>query len=213
MEYKSFKDADLIINRSSYLVKNPKNNKNNWKSVFGNNNPVHLELGTGRGDFIMNMAKANPQINFIGLEISDDQLVKAVQKLDNQKLTNLKLIHADARDIDSIFGKEITTIYLTFSEPWPKAHDEKKRFTHESYLRLYDKIFKKNKHIIMKTDNKGLFQYSLESLSQYWYVFNRVSLDLHNEEKPVKNNIMTDWEKKCVQDRKPIYYVDASFNG
>ena len=213
MEYKSFKDADLIINRSSYLVKNPKNNKNNWKSVFGNNNPLHLELGTGRGDFIMNMAKANPQINFIGLEISDDQLVKAVQKLDNQKLTNLRLIHADARDIDNIFGKEITTIYLTFSEPWPKAHDEKKRFTHESYLRLYDKIFKKNKHIIMKTDNKGLFQYSLESLSQYWYVFNRVSLDLHNDEKPVKNNIMTDWEKKCVQDRKPIYYVDASFNG
>ena len=213
MEYKSFKDADLIINRSSYLVKNPKNNKNNWKSVFGNNNPIHLELGTGRGDFIMNMAKANPQINFIGLEISDDQLVKAVQKLDNQKLTNLRLIHADARDIDNIFGKEITTIYLTFSEPWPKAHDEKKRFTHESYLRLYDKIFKKNKHIIMKTDNKGLFQYSLESLSQYWYVFNRVSLDLHNDEKPVKNNIMTDWEKKCVQDRKPIYYVDASFNG
>ena len=143
MEYKSFKDADLIINRSSYLVKNPKNNKNNWKSVFGNNNPIHLELGTGRGDFIMNMAKANPQINFIGLEISDDQLVKAVQKLDNQKLTNLRLIHADARDIDNIFGKEITTIYLTFSEPWPKKHDEKKRFTHEGYLRIYDKIFKK----------------------------------------------------------------------
>ena len=213
MEYKKFKDADKIINRSDYMVAKPEENKNKWSQVFGNNNPIHLELGMGRGDFIINMAKANPKINFVGLEISDDQLVKAVQKLNNKQLPNLKLICADARSIDTFFGREINTIYLTFSEPWPKAHDEKKRFTHESYLRLYDKIFKKDKHIIMKTDNKGLFQYSLQSLSQYWYVFDRVSLDLHNDENPIKNNIMTDWEKKCVQDRKPIYYVDASFKG
>ena len=213
MEYKKFKDADKIINRSDYMVTKPEENKNNWYNVFGNNNPIHLELGMGRGDFIINMAKTYPKINFIGLEISEDQLVKAVQKLNNQNLPNLKLICADARAIDTFFGREINTIYLTFSEPWPKAHDEKKRFTHESYLRLYDKIFKKDKHIIMKTDNKGLFQYSLQSLSQYWYVFDRVSLDLHNDENPSKSNIMTDWEKKCVQDRKPIYYVDASFKG
>ena len=213
MEYKKFKDADKIINRSDYMVTKPEENKNNWYNVFGNNNPIHLELGMGRGDFIINMAKTYPKINFIGLEISEDQLVKAVQKLNNQNLPNLKLICADARAIDTFFGREINTIYLTFSEPWPKAHDEKKRFTHESYLRLFDKIFKKDKHIIMKTDNKGLFQYSLQSLSQYWYVFDRVSLDLHNDENPIKNNIMTDWEKKCVQDRKPIYYVDASFKG
>ena len=213
MEYKKFKDADKIINRSDYMVAKPEDNKNKWTEVFGNNNPIHLELGMGRGDFIINMAKSNPRVNFIGLEISEDQLVKAVQKLNNQQLPNLKLICADARAIDTFFGREINTIYLTFSEPWPKAHDEKKRFTHESYLRLYDKIFKKDKHIIMKTDNKGLFQYSLQSLSQYWYVFDRVSLDLHNDENPIKNNIMTDWEKKCVQDRKPIYYLDASFKG
>ena len=213
MEYKKFKDADKIINRSEFMISNPEENKNKWNQVFGNNNPIHLELGMGRGDFIINMAKTYPKINFIGLEISEDQLVKAVQKLNNQQLPNLKLICADARAIDTFFGREINTIYLTFSEPWPKAHDEKKRFTHESYLRLYDKIFKKDKHIIMKTDNKGLFQYSLQSLSQYWYVFDRVSLDLHNDENPIKNNIMTDWEKKCVQDRKPIYYVDTSFKG
>lgn len=211
MKYKSFKDADKIINRSDYLVNNPETNKHNWYKYFGNTNPIHLELGMGRGDFIINMAKMYPKVNFIGLEISEDQLVKAVQKLNNQNLPNIALICADARDLDKIFGKEINTIYLTFSEPWPKAHDEKKRFTHESYLRLYDKIFKKDKHIIMKTDNKGLFQYSLESLSQYWYVFDRVSLDLHNDENPIKNNVMTDWEKKCVQDKKAIYYVDASF--
>ena len=213
MEYKKFKDADKIINRSDFMVTNPTEHKNKWNVVFGNNNPIHLELGMGRGDFIINMALTYPKINFIGLEISEDQLVKAVQKLNNKNIPNLKLICADARAIDTFFGREINTIYLTFSEPWPKAHDEKKRFTHESYLRLYDKIFKKDKHIIMKTDNKGLFQYSLQSLSQYWYVFDRVSLDLHNDENPIKSNIMTDWEKKCVQDRKPIYYVDASFKG
>ena len=213
MKYKSFKDANKIINRSDYLIANPETNKNSWNAFFGNNNPIHLELGTGWGDFIINMALSNPKINFVGLEISEDQLVKAVQKLNNKNIPNLKLICADARAIDTFFGREINTIYLTFSEPWPKAHDEKKRFTHESYLRLYDKIFKKDKRIVMKSDNKGLFQYSLQSLSQYWYVFDRVSLDLHNDENPVKNNNMTDWEKKCVQDKKPIYYVDASFKG
>ena len=145
MKYKSFKDADKIINRSEYLINNPETNKHNWYKLFGNTNPIHLELGMGRGDFIINMAKMYPKINFVGLEISEDQLVKAVQKLNNQNLPNLALICADARDLDKIFGKEINTIYLTFSEPWPKAHDEKKRFTHESYLRLYDKIFKKDK--------------------------------------------------------------------
>ena len=210
MQYKSFKDADKIINRSKYMVQNPTSNKNKWSEEFGNNNPIHLELGTGRGDFIINMAKANPKTNFVGLEISDDQLVKAVQKLNNQDIPNLRLICADAHDIDNIFGKEITTIYLTFSEPWPKAHDEKKRFTHEGYLRLYDKIFKKNKRIILKTDNKGLFQYSLQSLSQYWYVFDRVSMDLHHDENPIKN-IMTDFEKKYYEEGRQIYYVDASF--
>ena len=210
MRYIEIKDSDKIINRSPYLVKNPTNNKNNWVSVFGNNNPIHLELGMGRGEFIINMALKYPNINFIGLELYESQMVKAVERLRKLDLPNLKLINSDAREIDKIFGKEIDTIYLTFSEPWPKKQDEKKRFTHESYLRLYDKIFKKDKHIILKTDNKGLFAYSLETLSQYWYSFERVSLDLHNDENPIPN-IMTDFEKNYQKERRPIYYVDAKF--
>ena len=210
MQYNVIKDANKIIKRSPYLVNNPMENKNKWEKVFGNNNPIHLELGMGRGDFIINMAKSFPKINFIGLELYDSQMVKAVERLKNQDLPNLKLINIDAREIDKIFGKEIDTIYLTFSEPWPKRIDEKKRFTHESYLKLYDKIFKKNKHIILKTDNKGFFAYSLETLSQYWYSFNRVSLDLHHDENPIPN-IMTDFEKKYFEEGRPIYYVDAIF--
>lgn len=210
MRYIEIKDADKIVSKSSYLVSNPTNYKNKWADLFGNNNPICLELGMGRGNFIINMAKTYPKLNFIGLEIVDSQMVQAVEKLKNENLPNLKLINTDAQEIGDIFGKEIDTIYLTFCDPWPKKHDEKRRFTHESYLRLYDKVFKKNKHIILKTDNKGFFAYSLETLSGYWYSFDKVSLDLHNNEIPIPN-IMTDFEKKYQEEKRPIYYVDASF--
>ena len=211
MEYNKIKNANEIINKNSYIMKNPTSYKNIWKTVFNNNNPIALELGMGRGEFIINMALKYPNINFIGLELNESQIATAAEKLINKKIPNLRLIHADARDIDKIFGKEITTIYLTFSEPWPKKRDEKNRFTHVSYLKLYDKIFRKNKHIILKTDNKGLFAYSLESLSQYWYTFNKISLDLHHDEDE-PTNIMTDFERQYFKEGRPIYYVDASFN-
>ncbi len=212
MEYNIVKDADKILLRSPYVIDNPTQYKNKWHEVFKNNNPINLELGMGRGEFIINMAKQNPKINFIGLELNESQTATAVNKIGNQNIPNLKLICADANRIIDFFGKEIDTIYLTFSEPWPKEQDKKRRFTHENYLKLYDRIFKKNKHIILKTDNKGLFAYSLETLSQYWYSFDRVSLDLHHDENPIKN-IMTDFEKKYFEEGRPIYYVDAIFEG
>lgn len=212
MEYNKVKDANKIINRSSYIIDNPTKYKNKWSDLFGNKNPICIELGMGRGNFIINMAKSNPNINYIGIELNESQIATAAQKLVNQNIPNLKLINMDAIKLDTVFGKEINTIYLTFSEPWPKKRDEKKRFTHYTYLKLYDKIFKKDKHIILKTDNKILFAYSLETLSQYWYSFNRVSLDLHHDENPIPN-IMTDFEKKYFEEGRPIYYVDAEFNG
>ena len=211
MEYIKVKNADKMVSSCPYVVKNPERYKNKWSDYFGNKNPISLELGTGRGEFILKMAQKFPNRNFIGLEISDSQLSTATEKLKQLSLPNLKLINADAKDIDKFFGKEIDTIYLTFSEPWPKRIDEKSRFTHESFLKLYDKIFKKHKHIIMKTDNKGLFAYSLETLSQYWYTFNKVSLDLHNDERSI-DNVMTDFEKHYYEEGRPIYYVDAIFN-
>jgi len=210
MEYNVIKDADRILSRSNYVVSNPKNYKNKWKDLFGNNNPLHLELGMGRGEFIITMAKQNPKINFIGLELNESQTAYAVQKIGNQNIPNLKLICANANDLLEFFNKEIDTIYLTFSEPWPKPIDEKKRFTHVNYLKMYDRIFKKDKHIILKTDNKVLFAYSVESLSSYWYEFKRVSMDLHHDERNIPN-VMTDWEQKCFKDGKQIYYLDAYF--
>lgn len=213
MEYNKIKNAGVIIDKSSYIVKNPENYKNKWNTLFGNNNPVCLELGMGRGSFIIDMAIKHPNINYIGLELNDSQIATALEKLERLNLKNLKLIWGDANNIINFFGKEINTIYLTFSEPWPKKQDEKKRFTDISYLKAYDRIFKKNKHIILKTDNKILFASAIESLSDYWYIFNKVSLDLHNDERKIEDEeIMTDFEKQYVKENRPIYYLDASFN-
>ena len=210
MEYNKVKNANYILSNSNYVVKNAEKYKNKWNDFFGNKNPIDIELGMGRGDFIINMALENPNTNYVGIELNESQTATAVQRVVGKKLNNLKFIQMDAANLDKVFGKEIRTIYLTFSEPWPKKIDEKKRFTHINYLKLYDRIFKKDKHIILKTDNKGLFAYSLETLSSYWYIFKKVSLDLHNDERGI-HNIMTDFEKKYYEEKRPIYYVDAFF--
>lgn len=210
MRYNIVKDANKILENSLYVIKKPENYKGKWNVLFNNNNPICLELGMGRGSFIIEMAKLHPNINYIGLELDRNQTATAVNYIGSKKLSNLKLICADAKNIINFFGKEISTIYLTFSEPWPKKQDEKKRFTDISYLKLYDRIFKKNKHIILKTDNKILFASAIESLSSYWYIFDKVSLDLHNDERRIEN-VMTDFEKQYFKEKRQIYYVDASF--
>ena len=210
MRYNVVKNAGEIMDKSPFFVKNPANYKGKWNEVFKNNNPICIELGMGRGSFIIEMAKSHPNVNYIGIELDRSQTATALSNIGNQKINNLKMICADAKDIVDFFGKEIKTIYLTFSEPWPKKQDERKRFTHESYLRIYDRIFKKDKHIILKTDNKILFASAMESLSKYWYSFNKVSLDLHNDERKIEN-IMTDFEKQYFKEKRQIYYVDASF--
>ncbi len=210
MRYNVIKGAKHILEDSEYVIQNPNSYKNHWNQVFGNNNPICLELGMGRGIFLIQMAREYPNKNFIGLEIDSSQTASAIKNIGTKKLNNLKIICADANNIVSYFGKEIDTIYLTFSEPWPKKQDEKKRFTSMNYLKLYDRIFKKNKHIVLKTDNKILFSSSLENLSKYWYTFDKISLDLHHDERKIPN-LMTDFEVQYYKENRPIYFVDASF--
>ena len=212
MRYNVVKNANSILESNSYLVKNPYAYNGKWASLFKNNNPICLELGMGRGTFIIEMAKTHPNINYIGLELDKNQTATALKNIKDLHLDNLKMINADALKVAEIFGREIDTIYLTFSEPWPKKGDEKKRFTAINYLKLYDRIFKKNKHIILKTDNKILFASALENLSSYWYTFDKVSADLHNDERKIEN-IMTDFERQYFKEHRQIYYVDASFKG
>lgn len=194
MRLKNVKNAKNIINNSKYIVLNPYDYKGKWNSLFKNNNPINIEIGMGKGNFIIKMAKKYKDINFIGIEMFDSVIVRSVQKLENEDIPNLKLIRLDANYIEDIFDKEINTIYLNFSDPWPKKRHEKRRLTSDVFLKKYDNIFKGKKEIIQKTDNINLFSYSLSSLSLYGYKFDYVTLDLLSEND--LDNVLTEYESK-----------------
>ena len=194
MRLKNVKGANEIIKASSYVILNPSDYKGKWNKLFNNNNPIELEIGMGKGDFIIGMAKNNPNINFVGIEMYDSVIVKAVKKLEEEKLNNVKLIRMDARLIEDVFHKEIDLIYLNFSDPWPKNRNAKRRLTHERFLNRYETIFKNKKTIFMKTDNIDLFAFSIESLSTFGYILKNITLDLHNSN--FDRNVETEYEKK-----------------
>ena len=193
MRLRNVKNKENILNSSSYLVKTPEENKGNWANVFGNDKPIYIEIGMGKGDFIIENALRNNDINFIGIEKFDSVIVRAIQKSNNLKLDNLRIIRVDANKLNEIFDSEIDTLYLNFSDPWPKDRHAKRRLTSDIFLNIYDSIFKDRNRIIMKTDNLNLFDYSLESLSNYGYdiIYKTNDLDCMNE-----GNIMTEYETR-----------------
>ena len=205
MRLRNVKGKEEIINNSEYIVKNPSEYKGQWKNLFSNNNEIYIEIGMGKGKFIIENAIKYPNINFIGIEKYDSVMVRAIEKLNDKKLDNLKLIVFNAGKIDEIFDKEITRIYLNFSDPWPKKRHVHRRLTSVEFLKLYDKIFTCDKEIIMKTDNKGLFAYSIESLSKYGYVLDNVTLDLQDDD----DNIKTEYEEKFRNKEITINRLEA----
>ena len=207
LRLRNVKNKDIILASSSFLVVNPSNYKGKWYEVFGNHNPIFLEIGMGKGDFIIENAKRNPNINFVGVEKYDSVIVRAIQKLEEESIPNLRLVRMDARFIEDIFCREIDRIYLNFSDPWPKKRHKERRLTSKTFLEKYDYLFKMEKEIYMKTDNCSLFEFSLETLSQFGYIFEKVSLDLHNSD--VSNNVMTEYESKFVSNGIKINYLIA----
>ena len=193
MRLKNVKGANEVIIKGKYYVDNQNQYKGNWQSLFNNNNPIYLEIGIGKGDFIIQNAINNPDINFIGIEKYDSVIVRAIQKSNELELNNLKIVRMDARLIEDVFDKEIDKIYLNFSDPWPKDRHYKRRLTSYVFLDKYDKIFKKDSIIEMKTDNIDLFNFSIESLKEHGYDITYLTNDLHNENMP---NIMTEYERK-----------------
>ena len=157
MRLRNVKNAYEDLTKSIYFIKNPKENKGKWKKVFQNENPIHLEIGMGKGQFLINMAKTYPQINFIGMEKFASVLIRAAKKIEEEKLSNIRFICEDAKNIEDFFEQEITTLYLNFSDPWPKTRHAKRRLTSPEFLKSYDNIFLKDNHIIQKTDNILLF--------------------------------------------------------
>lgn len=207
MRLRNVKDADIKINASNYIIKDYENYKGNYKSIFNNDNKLCIEIGMGKGDFIIGMSRSNPNINYIGIEKYDSVMVRAIEKLDEIELQNLKLIKMDAEYIDKVFDKEIDTIYLNFSDPWPKDRHEKRRLTSSNFLKKYDSLFKSTKHIIFKTDNRKLFEYSIMTLTDYGYTINNISLDLHSDD---ISNVETEYEKRFSNLGYPIYMIDVT---
>lgn len=208
MRIRNIKNKDKILEKSNYVIKNPLEYKGCWQKYFKNKNPIYLEIGTGKCKFIYEMAKKNPDINFIGIERIDTVLAYGVRELEKLEiLGNLVLINYDANNIDSLFYKEIDMVFLNFSDPWPKKRHEKRRLTSFSFLKKYDIIFSSDRKIMFKTDNKELFEYSIISLTTYGYKIVDISLDLHKDKD--FDNVMTEYEKKFSSKGDKIYMLKA----
>lgn len=205
MRLRNIKNKKEIIENSKYIILNPKEYKGKWNDLFGNNNPIYIEIGMGKGKFIIENAMKYKNINFIGIEKYDTVIAKALKKVENYKIENLKLIRIDAKELNDVFNKEIDLIYLNFSDPWPKERHQKRRLTHKNFLKIYDELFRKDKCIILKTDNKSLFEYSVCSFSNYGYIIKNINVDLHNSDE--NDIITTEYEDKFVNNGNIIYKV------
>ena len=206
MRLKHVKGAREKVDNSKYVILDSRY-KGKYNNLFNNDNNIHVEIGMGKGNFIVNMALNNPDINFIGIEKYDSVLVRALEKQEQLNLKNLYFIKMNANYIEDFFKSEIDTIYLNFSDPWPKDRHEKRRLTSINFLKKYDNIFKNKKRIIMKTDNRKLFEFSIKSFNAYNYKIKDISLDMYKDDYPF--NVCTEYEIKFHEKGFPIYMINV----
>ncbi|MFC3634930.1 tRNA (guanosine(46)-N7)-methyltransferase TrmB [Enterococcus rivorum] len=202
--------ADLLASHPELVVDEPEKWQGRWAERFGNDHPIHIEIGSGKGQFVVGMAKAHPEINYIGIDMQLSVLSIALEKALAEELPNLQLLHVNGEALTQYFAEnEIDQIYLNFSDPWPKTRHEKRRLTYKTFLAVDEEILKPNGEIHFKTDNQGLFEYSLSSFSKYGMIIEQVWLDLHNSK--FEDNIMTEYEEKFSSRGQRIYRVEARF--
>ncbi len=199
----------LKQNDNKYFVENPEDYKGKWHELFNNSNPIHIEIGCGKGKFISELASKNPDINYIAIEKFDSVLLRCLEKVLDLNLANLKLAIIDAAMISNSFSSnEVSRIYLNFSDPWPKKCHAKRRLTSPNFLEEYKKIIVNNGEVFFKTDNRLLFEYSLESISNNGFSISNISLDLHKDLDKYSDNIETEFEEKWSK-LGPIYRLEA----
>ena len=211
MRLRNIPGADEAILNSEFCIKEPESKKGNWQSVFSSTQPLHIEIGMGKGRFLMDMASLHPEINYVGVEMYDSVLLRALQKrermeADGEKLDNLKFMCIDARILPDIFEKgEVQRIYLNFSDPWPKARHAKRRLTSREFLARYSQILTTGETVEFKTDNKDLFEFSLEEVTEAegWTLLAH-TFDLHHQEDMMVGNVMTEYEEKFSSMGNPI---------
>ncbi|MBQ7918671.1 MAG: tRNA (guanosine(46)-N7)-methyltransferase TrmB [Lachnospiraceae bacterium] len=207
MRLRNIRGSRETIAESNYVVheeimfKQP----GKWHEIFGNNNPIHIEIGMGKGQFIHALAKLHPEINYVGIEKYSSVLLRAIQKMDAEELPNLKFLRMDAEDITKVFGKhEVDKIYLNFSDPWPKDRHAKRRLPSREFLARYNEILKPDSRLEFKTDNRPLFDFAVEELEPAGWKAEVITYDLHADEKLVEGNIMTEYEAKFSSMGNPI---------
>lgn len=208
MRLRNITGSREIIGESEFVIHDPEGQKGNWPEIFGNNNPIHIEIGMGKGRFLMDMAKVYPSINYIGIEKYSSVLLRAIQKMEReeQPLSNVRFIRMDAETIGNVFEiEEVDRIYLNFSDPWPKDRHAKRRLPSREFLARYDKILKKEGQLEFKTDNKDLFLFALEELEPAGWKAEKISYDLHRDKDMSEGNIMTEYEEKFSSIGNPIY--------
>ena len=197
-------DSPLAINE-------PKKLKGKWNEEFGNNNPIRIEIGMGKGKFITQLAMENPDINYVGIEKYSSVLIRAIEKCEDIEIKNLRFIRMEAEYIQDVFEKdEVDRIYLNFSDPWPKDRHAKRRLTSPDFMAVYDKILAADGMVEFKTDNKGLFDYSLEAIHESGWTINAHTFDLHHDPVMCAGNVMTEYESKFSAMGNPIHKLIAS---
>lgn len=197
MRLRNVKGARETLADSDFTINEPKENKGKWREIFGNDNEIHLEIGTGKGRFIMELAEKNPDVNYVGIEKYSSVLVRAIEKQRELMLPNLIFIRMEAEEIEDVFAAgEVGKIYLNFSDPWPKDRHAKRRLTSRQFFGRYNTILKKDGVVEFKTDNLPLFEFSVEEVKEAHWNLDAVTYDLHNDAVLNEGNIMTEYEIK-----------------
>lgn len=195
-----------VIGESRFVVHEPKEQKGRWQEVFGNQNPIRIEIGMGKGKFLHTLAKQNPDVNYIGIEKYSSVLLRAIQKMEQEEVPNLLFIRMEAEEIEEVFAPgEVDRIYLNFSDPWPKDRHAKRRLPSRQFLDRYNTILKKDGRLEFKTDNRDLFDFAVAELPEAGWKTEAITYDLHNEEKMAVGNVMTEYEEKFSSMGNPIY--------
>lgn len=211
MRLRNIPGSREAIAANRWCIQEPEGAKGAWKDIFGNGNPIHIEIGMGKGQFLMRLARENPHINYVGIEKYSSVLLRALQKMEECPLDNIRFIRMDAEDLCLVFGQgEVGRIYLNFSDPWPKDRHAKRRLTSTEYLARYDQILDRDGWIEFKTDNRSLFDFSTASVKEAGWTLRAVTYDLHQDEELRDGNVMTEYEERFSALGNPIHKLIAA---
>ena len=205
MRLRNIPGSQEMIDKSPLVIKEAEKTRGLWKELFGNDHPLHMEVGMGKGKFLMTLASENPGINYVGIERYSSVLIRALQKMEKNPLPNLVFLCMDASELEAVFAEgEVARIYLNFSDPWPKERHARRRLTSGAFLARYDHILEPDGRIEFKTDNRALFDFAVSELGPAGWKAEKLTYDLHHDEEMMAGNVMTEYEERFSAAGNPM---------